>query len=67
MSQGAKGQHPDGMPDTNVDVTPVSGYTFERRVEERNSNGYGGTQTRLPVGHLARRDTEPRVKYLRTK
>lgn len=39
------------------DVTETSGYTFEDKVPERVANGYGGTQTRLKKGHLARRDT----------
>lgn len=46
----------------NNDVSSKSGYTFENRVTKRNSNGYGGTQTKLPSGHLARRDTEPTAK-----
>jgi len=51
-----------GPPDSNFDVTPNSGYTFEDRVP-RNSNGFGGTQTKLPRGHLARRDTMPAIKH----
>ena len=52
-------------PETSFsDVTPASGYTFEGKVRLRNSNGYGGTQTQLPVGHLARRDTAPRLKRI---
>lgn len=39
------------------DVTEKSGYTFEDKLDKRTSNGYGGTQTKLPVGHLARRDS----------
>jgi hypothetical protein len=49
----------------NFDVTEASGYTFEAKVKQRNSNGWGGTQTRLPKGHLARRDTMPVVKSAR--
>jgi hypothetical protein len=52
-------------PKPNSDVTSASGYTVEDRVKLRNSNGYGGTQTRLPEGHLARRDTIPRLKRIR--
>lgn len=52
-----------GSPDSNFDVTPNSGYTFEERVPGRNSNGFGGTQTKLPKGHLARRDTPARAKH----
>lgn len=48
-------------PKSNFDVTEASGYTFERKISKRTSNGYGGSQTRLPVGHLARRDTEPTI------
>jgi hypothetical protein len=49
-------------PDHNFDVTPDSGYETEAKVRARNSNGWGGTQTRLPEGHLARRDTVPVAK-----
>jgi hypothetical protein len=52
-------------PTSNFDVTEASGYTFEERVKMRNSNGYGGTQTKLPEGHLARRDTPARAKHVR--
>lgn len=55
-------QDAEGMPDHNYDVTSNSGYEFETRVKARNSNGWGGTQTQLPKGHLARRDTIPAVK-----
>ena len=55
---------PDGRraskaePDHNFDVTEDSGYQFEEKVTSRNSNGWGGTQARLPKGHLARRDSD---------
>lgn len=52
-------------PDHNFDVTPDSGYDFEGKVKQRTANGYGGTQTMLPEGHLARRDTPARVKNAR--
>lgn len=47
------------------DVTRAGGYTFEDRVVLRNSNGWGGTQTRLLKGHLARRDTIPNARQLK--
>lgn len=53
------------IPEHNFNVTPASGYTFEKRVDERNSNGWGGTQTTLPKGHLARRDTIPVAKTIK--
>jgi hypothetical protein len=52
-------------PDLQNDVTPASGYTREAKVQQRNSNGWGGSQTQLPVGHLARRDTAPVRKSIR--
>lgn len=49
----------------NFDVTPTSGYTFEAKVSKRTSNSYGGSQTRLPKGHLARRDSATGVKVMK--
>lgn len=49
------------------DVSPDSGYTMEAGVTERNSNGWGDTQTKLPKGHLARRDTMPVRKSLKVR
>ncbi len=49
------------------DVTEASGYTIEAKVPSRNSNGWGETQTRLPVGHLARRDTPPVRKSMKAQ
>lgn len=51
------------MPDTNInDVSPISGYNFEKKTGERTSDGYGGQQTRLPQGHIARRDAANSVR-----
>lgn len=55
----------DANPDHNFDVTEASGYEFEERQTQRFANGWGGTQTRLPKGHLARRDTPTSVKVVR--
>lgn len=44
------------------DVSTAIGYELETRVQDRFANGWGGTQTRLPSGHLARRDAKPTVK-----
>ena len=46
---------------TQNDVSSTSGYKLEAETKDRNSNGWGGTHTKLPVGHLARRDTSPDV------
>jgi hypothetical protein len=49
-------------PTAQPGITPMD-YELERRVRLRLFNGLGGTFTRLPVGHLARRDTvDPPVK-----
>lgn len=58
--QGANPQPPN----SNHDVTIVSGYEFEDKVPRSTSNGFGGTQTKLPRGHLARRDTPPVAKQM---
>lgn len=50
------------QPPHNFDVTEASGYEFEERQTARLFNGWGGQQTRLPKGHLARRDTHPVMK-----
>lgn len=52
-------------PDHNFDVTEDSGYTMEGKVRQRFANGWGGTQTRLKPGHLARRDSDSPVKHAR--
>lgn len=44
------------------EVTENSGYSFEARQTSRVHDGWGATQTRLPEGHLARRDAKPEVK-----
>jgi len=42
---------------TNLnDVSLATGYELEDRTDRLMANGHGGTQTRLPKGHLARRD-----------
>lgn len=46
-------------------VTEKSGYTYEAPQEQRTANSYGDDMTRLPIGHLARRDTPARVKNAR--
>jgi hypothetical protein len=51
-------------PNSNHDVTETSGYEFEEKIPFRTSNGFGGTQTKLPKGHLARRDTPPVAKQM---
>ena len=53
---------PEAVNDHNFEPTPDSGYVFEGKTTMRNSNGWGGTQTRLPEGHLARRDVQPMTK-----
>ena len=42
----------------------IRGYNQEDYlpVGKRMGNGWGGSQTRLPKGHLARRDTVPTVR-----
>jgi hypothetical protein len=50
---------------SNCDVTEASGYMVEGKVRARNSDGWGGTPTRLPAGHLARRDSSVAIKTLR--
>ena len=55
-------QSPESEPESNNDVTSDSGYVFEGKTKMRNSNGWGGTQTKLPEGHLARRDVPAMVK-----
>jgi hypothetical protein len=62
---GKDQQDVESVYDMTDDVTRAGGYTFESRVARRNSNGWGGTQTKLPAGHLARRDTEPSAKRLK--
>lgn len=52
-------------PNSNNDVSEASGYMFEDKIPFRTSNGYGGTQTKLPRGHLARRDTPPVAKIMK--
>ena len=49
-------------PKPNFDVTEASGYTVESKISQRVANSYGGSQTTLPKGHLARRDTPITVK-----
>lgn len=58
-------QSSSSEPDHNFEPTPDSGYEFEGKTSMRNSNGWGGTQTKLPRGHLARRDTEARAKKMK--
>src|SRR5688572_11020034 len=41
---------------TQNDVSSTTGYRVEDETSQRNSNGFGGTHTKLPEGHLARRD-----------
>lgn len=65
MNTKVKGQRDGGMPELNLDVTENSGYTFEEQVPQRFAQGWGGTQTRLPRGHLARRDASSEVKHAR--
>lgn len=45
-----------------TDVTEATGYDMESKQEKRFANGHGKTHTRLPRGHLARRDTNASVK-----
>lgn len=52
-----------GEPDHNFDVTEDSGYQTEGKVQQRFGNGWGGTKTRLPPGHLARRDSGSDTKH----
>ena len=52
----------DIKPEPNNDVTSASGYTVEGKTLERVANGWGGSQTKLRRGHLARRDAKPVVK-----
>jgi len=56
---------PQDVLDPNGDVTEASGYNFEASVKQRLHNGWGRTQTRLPKGHLARRDAEPAIGTLK--
>lgn len=49
------------------DVSPDSGYTMEAGIQERTANGWGDSQTRLPKGHLARRDTPAERKSLKAR
>jgi hypothetical protein len=46
-------------------VTEASGYTYEAPQESRVANSYGDDMTRLPIGHLARRDVPANVKHAR--
>jgi hypothetical protein len=46
-------------------VTEASGYTYEAPQTERFANSYGDDMTRLPIGHLARRDGPNAVKHAR--
>jgi hypothetical protein len=49
-------------PTATPGITPMD-YEQEGRVKGRIYNGLGGTFTRLPKGHLARRDTvNPPIK-----
>lgn len=40
----------------------TNGYDTETRMMDRFGDGFGNTETKLPKGHLARRDTRPVVK-----
>lgn len=55
----------EGVYDMTDDVTASSGYTFEGRQTKRIFGGWGGMQTKLPEGHMARRDTPTTARELK--